>query len=260
MIQNFPSEVIAGKSLLSPHPQIQNHLGDGVHVQNICFSFGGLDVLSDIHGLFPKNSMTAVVGPNGAGKTTLLKILAGLEKPKTGQICYHGYPVTPRMSYLRQSHNLDRDFPLSVEETVFLGTLPSLGWHKAADQESCEKVQRALSRVNMSKLAKASLSDLSYGQLQRVFFARFLVEDAEVLLLDEPFNFVDEGTAKIFIEILQEEQLRGKTIIVVMHDLEVARKHFENVLVLSRRLIGWGRTAEILTHERWNEALFHARS
>ena len=204
--------------------------------------------------------MTAIVGPNGAGKTTLLKLLAGLEKPKAGQICYHGYLTSPRMSYLRQSHNLDRDFPLSVGETVFLGTLPNLGLHKSANFEAAQRVRQTLARVNMLKLAPVALSDLSYGQLQRVFFARFLVEDADVLLLDEPFNFVDESTAKIFVEILQEEKARGKTIIVVMHDLEVARQYFENVLVLSRRLIGWGPTAEILTHELWNEALIHARS
>lgn len=234
--------------------------GDGVHVQNLSVHFQYEKVLNNINGLFPKNSMTAIVGPNGAGKTTLLKILAGLIQPDDGQICYHGFSKTPQVSYLRQSHNLDREFPLTVHETVFLGSIQQFGWHQKSSPLLEQRCDSALKKVNMQKFANHSLNDLSFGQLQRVFLARFLVEDGDLLLLDEPFNFVDEPTVKIFMEILEELKERGKTIVVVLHDLEVTRKYFENVLVLSRRSIGWGKTSETLTHESWNEALFHARS
>lgn len=197
-----------------------------------------------LSGRFAPGSLTAIVGPNGAGKTTLLRALAGLHKPESGRIAHEG---AARIALLPQLAALDRAFPIACRDVVMQGLWPRIGAFRAVP--SCEeaRVDAALAAVGLTGLAKRPVGSLSAGQLQRLLFARLLVQDADILLLDEPFNAVDAKTAADLLRLIRQWHGEGRTVIAVLHDFDLVAREFPETLLLARDLIAWGPTDQALS-------------
>jgi zinc/manganese transport system ATP-binding protein len=208
-----------------------------------------------IDGSFATGSLTAVVGPNGAGKSTLLKTIAGLLPPLEGTVDRGGLGRRD-IAYLPQLAEIDRSFPIGVADTVLLGGWARTGLFGGADARLRRRASEALDAVGMAGLGERPIGSLSAGQFQRVLFARLLLQDNPVILLDEPFNALDSRTTADLIGIVRRWHGEGRTIVAVLHDLEQVREIFPDTLLLARDPIGWGATAEVLRPEN----LLKARS
>jgi zinc/manganese transport system ATP-binding protein len=222
-----------------------------------------------LSGRFPSGSLTAVVGPNGAGKSTLLKTIVGLLRPDSGRVSL-GNGDTSKIGYLPQQADVDRSFPITVWDTVALGLWREIGIFGGIGPKQKECVGSALAATGLEGLGGRSVGMLSVGQFQRVLFARLLVQDAKILLLDEPFAGVDERTTADLIDIVLRWHAQKRTIIAVLHDIEQVRGHFPSCLLIAREPIAWGPTAAVLTEDNlararmlsrgWGEAPSHAHA
>ena len=192
--------------------------------------------------------MTAVVGPNGSGKSTLLKGLTGILHPLGGRIDRGGLK-TSRISYLPQAVEIDRSFPITVLDVVSLGLWHHVGMLGGLKPRHREQARQALGSVGLAGFEDRPIGNLSAGQFQRVLFARLLLQDCPVILLDEPFTAIDERTTADLIDVVRGWHAEKRTIIAVLHDLEQVRSFFPRTLMLAREPIGWGDTAAILTPE-----------
>jgi zinc/manganese transport system ATP-binding protein len=199
-----------------------------------------------ISGIFAAGSLTAIIGPNGGGKSTLLKALIGFLRPMTGSINFNGI-TTKEIAYLPQQSEVDRSFPLSVLEVVMLGLWPKNGAFRGATSLQRDAALQVLQKVGMGAFAENPIMALSTGQWQRVLFARLMLQNARVILLDEPFAAIDGRTTHDLMHLLQDWQREGRTVIAVMHDLPLVREHFPESLMLARELVGWGATEQVLT-------------
>ena len=175
-------------------------------------------------------SLVAVMGPNGAGKSTLLKGLAGLLKPLEGRI---GGLEHQRVAYMPQLAQVDRSFPISVFNMVAMGLWHEIGALGGLSESQRQRCVDALSAVGLHDFRDRTLDTLSGGQFQRALFARLMLQDASVLLLDEPFAAVDERTTSELTAVLQGWHAAGKTVIAVLHDADLVRRHFDHALLLS---------------------------
>jgi zinc/manganese transport system ATP-binding protein len=196
-------------------------------------------------------SLVALVGPNGAGKSTLIKALAGSLRPIGGQLLR---PADQRIAWLPQHSGLDPSFPIDVRGMVTLGLwhqVGALGRIEARHRAQCDA---ALAAVGLTGFEARPLDTLSGGQLQRALFARLILQDAPLVLLDEPFAAVDNRTSADLLALLHRWQRQGKTVIVVLHDLAQVRAHFPLTLLLARELVAFGPTAEALTEANWARA------
>ena len=216
----------------------------GVSLENVTLGYERHPAVHHLSGTFCEGSLTALVGPNGAGKSTLLKGLMGLLSPLGGKINRRLAPA-----YLPQQAELDRSFPLTVEEVATFGLWKKIGIWRPITSTLLRQVQSALDSVGLSHFAKREIGSLSGGQFQRMLFARLLLQDAPLILLDEPFTAVDERTTRDLIALVKELHKEGRTIIAVLHDLEIIRIHFSETLLLARELVAWGPTSEVLTEE-----------
>jgi zinc/manganese transport system ATP-binding protein len=215
-----------------------------MEIKDLSVRYGRRIALENLTGAFAAGSMTAIVGPNGAGKSTLLKALAGAVRTRRGAIKNVG---GRRVAYLPQRSALQRDFPITVREFVALGGWRHFGaFHKPPTDIPARAVQ-AIAAVGLDGLASRAIADLSVGQLQRALFARMLMQDADVLLLDEPFAAIDERTSEDLLHLLRHWHDEGRTIAAVLHDLGEVRAHFPRTLLLARRGIAWGETETVLT-------------
>jgi zinc/manganese transport system ATP-binding protein len=199
-----------------------------------------------LNGSVKAGSLTAVVGANGSGKSTLLKGIVGVLKPMAGAIA-----VAPgtRTAYLPQQSELDRSFPARVVDLVSLGLWPRRGLLGRASAQDKARVAESLEAVGLGGFRDRPLDTLSGGQLQRALFARVLVQDAELILLDEPFNAIDAKTVGDLVALIKRWHGESRTIMVVVHDLQLVREHFPETLLLARQPVAWGRTAETLRPE-----------
>ncbi|MDM7944409.1 MAG: ABC transporter ATP-binding protein [Hydrogenophaga sp.] len=197
-------------------------------------------------------SLVAVVGPNGAGKSTLVRALAGRLRPIEGSI--EGLQHQ-RVAWLAQHSGIDRSFPISVQDMVMLGLwheVGALGRFTAAHRRAGRD---ALATVGLLGFEKRGIDTLSGGQMQRALFARLILQDAPVVLLDEPFAAVDQRTTDDLLALLHRWHAQGKTVVAVLHDLGQVRAHFPLTLLLAREPVAWGATAEVLTESHWQRAL-----
>lgn len=200
-----------------------------------------------------KGSLTAIVGPNGAGKSTLLKTIMGQIKPTHGEVDLGSY-TTKNIAYLPQSHQIDKSFPITVGEFVSAGAWQRTSFWRAFCQSEKQLLAQALAKVNLAGTEKRQISALSGGQFQRMLFARMLLQDADILLLDEPFAAIDAQTSIDLMAVIHECQNQGKTIITVVHDLALVSHFFPNVILLSKKLISSGETATVMTGENLSKA------
>jgi zinc/manganese transport system ATP-binding protein len=195
-----------------------------------------------LSGRFAPGSLTAVVGPNGAGKTTLLRALAGLHPPQAGRVDRAG-PV----ALLPQQSSLDRSFPLACLDAVLFGLWSEGGAFRALPRDAGARGTAALEAVGLGGFGRRPVGSLSSGQFQRVLFARLLLQDAPVILLDEPFNALDARTAADLLAMVRRWHGEGRTVVAVLHDLDLVQREFPETLLLARDPLGWGPTAQVLT-------------
>ena len=202
-----------------------------------------------VSGVFSTGSLTAIVGPNGAGKTTLLHAIAGLVAPRGGAIDVAGADVPGDLAYLPQSHAIDREFPISVLEFAALGGWRSIGVLGRVPPELRLRAMNALQAAGLREQANRMIGELSIGQFRRALFARVIVQDAAIVLLDEPFAGVDAASSEELLGLVQRWQGEGRTVLVALHDLEQVLSIFPETVLLARQAIAWGATAGVLTPE-----------
>ncbi|HWL80268.1 MAG TPA: ABC transporter ATP-binding protein [Roseomonas sp.] len=216
---------------------------EGIVLSDLTLAHGRRPAVHHISGRFAPGSLTAIVGPNGAGKSTLLRAIAGLHPAGEGQLS------APRrdIALLPQAAALDRAFPISCLDVVLFGHWHRAGAFRALRPAERQAAREALAAVGLEGFERRPVGSLSTGQFQRVLFARLLVQDAPVILLDEPFNAVDARTAADLLALVHRWHGEGRTILAVLHDLELVRHDFPETLLLAREPVAWGPTAEVLT-------------
>jgi manganese/zinc/iron transport system ATP- binding protein len=223
-----------------------------LHVEDLTVSYGATTALWDIDLDIPPGVMCAIVGPNGSGKSTLLKTALGLVRPVAGHVRFLGRPVARmrgQIGYVPQRQAVDWDFPTTVRDVVEMGLYRRIGWFRRPGRADCERALAALAELGMQDHADRQIGQLSGGQQQRVFIARALVQDAPILILDEPMAGVDAATEAVIIDLLKRLRDEGRTVIVVHHDLTTVQSYFDWLVMMNVRIIAQGPIAEIYTPE-----------
>ncbi|MEX2581206.1 MAG: ABC transporter ATP-binding protein [Verrucomicrobiales bacterium] len=221
-------------------------------IHDLTVAYQRKPVLWDVELNIPEGKLVAVVGPNGAGKSTLLKACLDLVPKTSGWAHIYGKPYRKHrrlVGYVPQRESVDWDFPVNALDVVAMGTYRKLGWFKRVGKTQRDAAMAALEEVGIAQLADRQISQLSGGQQQRVFLARALVQDADLYLMDEPFAAVDALTEEAIVALLKNLNARGKTCLVVHHDLATVSKYFDWVVLLNMRVVAAGPTEEVFTRE-----------
>ena len=195
-----------------------------IELDNLVAGYEGMAITPSLSGVIPKGSMTAIVGLNGCGKSTLLKTLAGFIPPVSGVVRW--MPSRPVIGWLAQRHSLESQFPLTVLDVVSQGAWPQVSLLRGLRGDVRERIRAALVRVGLAELAKAPIEALSGGQFQRMLFARVLVQQAPLVMLDEPFTGIDEATSRDLMGVIQEMHQQGQTVLAVLHDNQRVAEYF----------------------------------
>jgi len=211
--------------------------------KDFTLGYQGHAAVHHLSGLVARGSLTAVVGANGSGKSTLLKGIAGILRPMSGTFA----SAFRRLSYLPQQSELDRSFPARVIDLVSLGFWQRRGLLGRVSGSDLEDLSRCLRAVGLSGFEKRPIDSLSGGQMQRALFARTMLQDADLILLDEPFNAVDDRTISDLIVLIHAWVAEGRTVLCVLHDHSLVQQYFPATMLLARKLVSWGHTAEVMT-------------
>jgi zinc/manganese transport system ATP-binding protein len=218
-----------------------------LRLADVTIAYDRHPVVHHISGAFEEGSLTALVGPNGAGKSTLLKAIAGLLPVTQGEI---RFAIDRRsVAYLPQVVDVDRSFPLRVIDVVDFGHWRNTGALHRLTKDDRAASMAAIASVGLAGLERQPIGQLSVGQFQRVLFARLMVQEAAVILLDEPFNAIDQTTTVDLMRVVKNWQAEGRTVIAVLHDLEQVKREFPDALLMARELIAWGPARQTLTEE-----------
>lgn len=220
-----------------------------IQVDNLTVSYGPVPALLDISLEIPAGKLVGVIGPNGSGKSTLIKSILGFIKPDVGIVKLFGQEVSQtrgKIAYVPQRGAVDWDFPITVREVAVMGRYGHRRWWNDLTREDYRHADEALEKVRMGDFKKRQIGQLSGGQQQRVFMARALAQDADILLLDEPFAGVDAATERAILDVLEETRASGKTLVVVHHDLGTAAEYFDLLVLLKQRLFGFGPPSMVL--------------
>jgi zinc/manganese transport system ATP-binding protein len=199
-----------------------------------------------LDGEVPRGALMAVVGPNGAGKSTLFKGIVGVLPPLAGRIDLCGLK-TRDIAYLPQAAELDRSFPITVYDLVAMGLWRRTGLFGGVGARERDKIHHAIAAVGLTGFESRPIATLSGGQMQRVLFARLLLQDARLIVLDEPFNSIDAKTAADLFDLVRRWHAEERTVVAALHDLELVKANFPDVLLLAREPVAWGTAAEVLT-------------
>ena len=206
-----------------------------------------------LDGAVHTGSLTAVVGPNGAGKSTLFKGVVGALKPLAGRIERNG--VRPQdIAYLPQVAEIDRSFPINVYDMVAMGLWRRKGLFGGVGREDRDAIEAAIATVGLTGFEQRPIGTLSGGQMQRMLFARLLLQDARVIILDEPFAAIDAKTSADLLKLVRRWHAEQRTVLAALHDLDVVKANFPETLMLAREPVAWGETAEVLTADNWVKA------
>jgi zinc/manganese transport system ATP-binding protein len=216
--------------------------------ENLTLGYDRHPAVHHLDGVIEAGSLTAVVGPNGSGKTTLLKGIVGTLKPLGGRII-NADGEAGGIAYLPQLSEIDRTFPASVSDLVSLGLWHSRGMLGRITSSDRTAIAEAMTAVGLAGFQNRGIGTLSGGELQRALFARVLLQDARLILLDEPFNAIDTRTVRDLIGIIRRWHGEERTVLAVLHDLDLVREYFPKTLLLARRLVAWGATGETLCAE-----------
>ncbi len=223
-----------------------------IEVEDLTVAYADDPVLWDVDVKVPRAKKMAIVGPNGAGKSTLIKAILGLVPAVAGEVRVFGQALRrPRgeIAYVPQRASLAWDFPTDVEDFVTMGTYGQLGWWRRPGPAQREAARRALIQVGMQDLLTRPIAELSGGQQQRILLARALVQEAPILILDEPFQGVDAPTERAIVGVLNQLAAAGKTVLAVHHDLQTVAEYFDWVALLNVRLINAGQVARVFNEE-----------
>lgn len=228
----------------SPSPQ-------AIELDNLTLGYERHPAVHHLSLTIEPGSLVALVGPNGAGKSTLIKALAGELQPISGQL--RGLS-SQRIAWLPQHTELDRSFPIPLRDMVAMGLWHKVGALRRFSTSHRQQCNAALAAVGLTGFEERSLDTLSGGQLQRALFARLILQDAPVVLLDEPFAAVDNRTTDDLLALLHRWHAQGKTVVAVLHDMAQVRAHFPLTLLLARERVAWGPTENVLTSAHWARA------
>lgn len=218
---------------------------NAIEIKNLTVAYGENIALEDLNLNIETGSLMALLGPNGAGKSTLIKTILKFLKQITGEIKINA----KTLAYVPQRNSVDWDFPTTLFDVVEMGCYGRVGLFKRVSKEEKQKVLKAIEQVGMLEFKDRQISELSGGQQQRAFIARALVQEADIYLMDEPFQGVDSTTEKSIVEILKQLKTEGKTIIVVHHDLQTVPTYFESVALINKAVIVSGKVSEVFTQE-----------
>lgn len=228
-------------------------MNTAITVKHLSAAYRKTEVLSEVTFEIASGTLTSIVGPNGAGKSTLIKTMLELNPRTSGEVAFFGQPyrqMKKKIGYVPQRGSVDWDFPTDALDVVLMGLYSKIGWLKRVRKQHREQAMEALRTMGMEQYANRQISQLSGGQQQRVFLARALVQDADIYFLDEPLAGVDAATEHIIMETLQRLRDRGRTVIVVHHDLQTVEDYYDHVLLLNRTVIAHGTTEQVFTPEQ----------
>ena len=218
---------------------------NAIEIKNLTVAYGENIALEDFNLDVEIGSLMALVGPNGAGKSTLIKTILKFLKQITGEI-----KISKKsLAYVPQRNSVDWDFPTTLFDVVEMGCYGRVGLFKRVSKEEKQKVLKAIEQVGMLDFKDRQISELSGGQQQRAFIARALVQEADIYLMDEPFQGVDSTTEKSIVDILKKLKSDGKTLLVVHHDLQTVPIYFESVTFINKTVIATGKVKEVFTQE-----------
>jgi zinc/manganese transport system ATP-binding protein len=206
-----------------------------------------------LNGVVEAGALLAVVGPNGAGKSTLFKGIVGAIKPLAGAIELGGVGVHD-IAYLPQIAEIDRTFPITVYDMVAMGLWKRAGLFGGLGKDSHDAIEHALIAVGLTGFEQRPIGTLSGGQMQRMLFARLLLQDARVIVLDEPFNAIDVNTVGDLLDVVRRWHGEQRTVVAALHDIELVRANFPQTLLLAREPVAWGDTAQVLSPANLNKA------
>ena len=218
---------------------------NAIEIRNLTVAYGENIALENLNLDVETGSLMALVGPNGAGKSTLIKTILKFLKQITGEIKING----KTLAYVPQRNSVDWDFPTTLFDVVEMGCYGRVGFFKRVSKEEKQKVLKAIEQVGMLDFKDRQISELSGGQQQRAFIARALVQEADIYLMDEPFQGVDSTTEKSIVDILKKLKSEGKTLLVVHHDLQTVPTYFETVTFINKSVIASGKIKEVFTQE-----------
>ena len=218
---------------------------NAIEIRNLTVAYGENIALENFNLDIEVGSLMALVGPNGAGKSTLIKTILKFLKQVIGEIKING----KTLAYVPQRNSVDWDFPTTLFDVVEMGCYGRVGLFKRVNKEEKVKVLKAIEQVGMLDFKDRQISELSGGQQQRTFIARALVQEADIYLMDEPFQGVDSTTEKSIVDILKKLKSEGKTLIVVHHDLQTVPTYFETVTFINKSVIASGKIKEVFTQE-----------
>ncbi|GAB4396444.1 MAG: zinc ABC transporter ATP-binding protein AztA [Rhodoferax sp.] len=216
-----------------------------ITLDNLTVTYRQHPALHHVSAVIPRGSLCAVIGPNGAGKSTLLKALMGLIQPSGGRV--HLAVPLQRVAYLPQVADIDRSFPMPVLDCVLLGAWSQIGPWGGVDAALLERAHAALHALGLDGFEQRPIGSLSMGQLQRVLFARLMLQQAELLLLDEPFTALDSRTTATLLDLIDQWHAQGRTVVAVLHDDAQVLAHFDHSLLLARECVACGPTEHVLT-------------
>lgn len=220
---------------------------------NLTLGYDRHPAVHHLDGAIEAGSLTAVVGPNGAGKSTLFKGIVGALKPLAGAIAFDG--VKPKdIAYLPQVAEIDRSFPISVYDLIAMGLWQSKGVFGGIGRADRDAIEHAITAVGLTGFEQRAIGTLSGGQMQRALFARLLLQDARIIVLDEPFAAIDARTANDLLALVRRWHDERRTVLAALHDLDLVTKTFPQVLLLAREPVAWGATDDVLTSDNISKA------
>ena len=217
-----------------------------IRFDDVTLGYGRHPAVHHLQGEIAAGSLTAVLGPNGTGKSTLLKGIAGALKPLAGRIELSGEEPC-RVAYLPQAAELDRSFPISVYDLVAMGSWSRAGLFRGIGRGCRTRIEEAIAAVGLTGFERRAIGTLSGGQMQRALFARLLLQDAAVILLDEPFTAIDAKTTADLLDLVRRWNSEARTVVTVLHDLDLVRRVFPHSLLIAREPVAWGATDEVLS-------------
>jgi zinc/manganese transport system ATP-binding protein len=221
-------------------------MGAQLQFRDLTLGYERHPAVHHLDGTVESGALVAVVGPNGAGKSTLFKGIVGAIRPLAGRIERGG--IAPQdIAYLPQIAEIDRSFPISVFDMVAMGLWRTKGLFGGIGVRERDTIETAIAAVGLTGFEGRAIGTLSGGQMQRMLFARLLLQDAHVIVLDEPFNAIDAKTSSDLLALVQRWHSEQRTVLAALHDIDLVRAHFPDTLLLAREAVAWGKTDEVLT-------------
>ncbi|URZ87276.1 metal ABC transporter ATP-binding protein [Floricoccus penangensis] len=228
-----------------------------IKIKDLNVSYNNIPVLTNVNLEIPDGVSVGIIGPNGAGKSTFLKAILGLIKKDTGNISIDGMgekDFRKKVAYVPQRSEIDLSFPITVGQVVLTGTYPNMKVFQRPGKKEKLIAQKALEKVGLTEYSERAISDLSGGQLQRVYIARALAQEADYYFLDEPFVGIDMVSEKIIIDIIRELRDQGKTIVIVHHDLHKVTEYFDQLILVNRGVEAYGDVEDTFTTDNIKKA------